>query len=394
MEEKKVIAPASLYGIQNSNRIGIHLWGKNQFNSSLPAALACWMRDHKINPVYISLKNDLTTSASDVAFSFDDVFNTKEPTKNLGFHFETAYDPYKAYDFDKLDHIDLVIKHNEEFLRPLEIKLTVVPDNATEKRKDESLWGAELVIRPDSTSYAALGIYHSLKNKSGEIIKLLEGAEQINDWDNKAEILNHKELIIDTLDDFQKKYCSCQQPFLMQPIWKTVGKSPELADHAFDIFIWSDMALCRLIIDQARNEIVAKEKQLAKLKLKAEKTGKPVPKKANKPEAVSRYLRASARLLRCLYDLFTKDKAHITRIFRGMSLGNQTDKECSLNGGVTNKYMKHQRLTKPSIRKEVLVELIRGGGEKLLSPERRFDATIYFTAHHLFEDIAQGESDK
>ena len=56
--------------------------------------------------------------------------------------------------------------------------------------------------------------------------------------------------------------------------------------------------------------------------------------------------------------------------------------------------MKHQRLTKPSIRKEVLVELIRGGGEKLLSPERRFDATIYFTAHHLFEDIAQGESDK
>src|SRR3989338_2060391 len=93
MEEKKVIAPASLYGIQNSNRIGIHLWGKNQFNSSLPAALACWMRDHKINPAYISLKNDLTTSASDVAFSFDYVFNTKEPTKNLGFHFETAYDP-------------------------------------------------------------------------------------------------------------------------------------------------------------------------------------------------------------------------------------------------------------------------------------------------------------
>ena len=148
-EDKKVPTLPSLYGIKKSNRMGAHLWGKNQFNSTFPTALACWMRDQKIKPVYISLNKDLTTSASDSVLSFDDVFNSKSPTEELEFHFETVYGPYKSYDFDKLDHIDLVIKQDGKFLRPLEIKLTVVPDNATEKKFDQLLWGAELVIRPD-----------------------------------------------------------------------------------------------------------------------------------------------------------------------------------------------------------------------------------------------------
>jgi len=98
-------------------------------------------------------------------------------------------------------------------------------------------------------------------------------------------------------------------------------------------------------------------------------------------------LRSSARLLRCLYELFVKNKTHIDRIFRGMGLGNQTDKECSLNGGVTNSYMAHKRLTNPIVPKEAISKLILGGGEKFLSPERRFDATIFFTAAHLFDEI-------
>ncbi len=394
MSDEKVVVLPSLYGIKKSNRTGIHLWGKNQFNSTFPAALACWMRDQELKPVYISLNADLKTQVSDEKLTFDDVFNSTAPTEDLDFHFETVYEPYKPYDFDKLDHIDLVVKQDKKFLRPLEVKLTVLPDNATEKRIDQASWGAELVIRPDSTSYAALGIYHSLKSKSAAIKKILESAEKISDWGNEAEILNHRHLIIETLDIFQSKYCSFQKPFLMQPIWKTLGKSPELDDNAFDIFVWSDMALCRLIIDQAKNELIAEEKKLEELEIKASKTGTPISRKSMKPEKVSRYLRASARLLRCLYDLFTKGKTHINRIFRGMSLGNQTDKECSMNGGVTNAYMKHPRLRKPIISKETLAKLIIGGGEKLLSPERRFDATIYFTAAHLFEALETNVENK
>lgn len=44
---------ASLYGIENSNRnfADPYYWGKNQFNSSFPIALTCYMRDQGLSPV-------------------------------------------------------------------------------------------------------------------------------------------------------------------------------------------------------------------------------------------------------------------------------------------------------------------------------------------------------
>ncbi|EFL4562358.1 HindVP family restriction endonuclease, partial [Escherichia coli] len=38
----------SLYGLKNTNRKESDLWGKNQFNSSFPTSLACYMRDNKM----------------------------------------------------------------------------------------------------------------------------------------------------------------------------------------------------------------------------------------------------------------------------------------------------------------------------------------------------------
>jgi hypothetical protein len=67
-----------------------------------------------------------------------------------------------------------------------------------------------------------------------------------------------------------------------------------------------------------------------------------------------------------------------------MALGNQTDKEFSASGAVTNQYMKHPRLTVPKVHKSALAQIILNGGELQLSPERRFDATIFFTAAELF----------
>ena len=101
---------------------------------------------------------------------------------------------------------------------------------------------------------------------------------------------------------------------------------------------------------------------------------------------MSRYLRSSARTIRALSDLFVSNKIHVNRIFRQMALGNQTDKEFALSGRITRNYMNHPRLRTPILNKNLLKEIILNGGEKMLSPERRFDATIYFTASHLFEN--------
>jgi len=62
-----------------------------------------------------------------------------------------------------------------------------------------------------------------------------------------------------------------------------------------------------------------------------------------------------------------------------MSLGNQTDKEFAISGNKTHKYMACDRLTKPIIHKNQIKNIILGGGQKWLSPERRFDAIIYFS---------------
>lgn len=68
---------AALYGISHSNRNfkDPFYWGKNQFNSSFPIALCCYMRDNGLKAVGISMRPDLTTSVGEM--SFNDVFGTK-----------------------------------------------------------------------------------------------------------------------------------------------------------------------------------------------------------------------------------------------------------------------------------------------------------------------------
>jgi hypothetical protein len=314
------------------------------------------MRDERINPVYVHTSNGVII-ASDEKISFDDVFNSKAPNNLLHFDFESKFPGFCGYSYDALESIDLVVRDGKEGGRPLEVKLTVLPDQTTFSREEE-FWGCELVVRPVSVIYAALTIYHSLIDRKEEALKLLKvTAMGVSDWTNTSEILAHRTQILGSLESFLDAFSDSQVPLILQPIWKTQGKLPELADQAFDIFVWSNMALCRLFLNQAKSN--------------------------SETVKVSRHLRASARLLRCLYDLFSVGQIRRSEIVR-MALGNQTDKEFSASGAVTNPYMKHPRLTVPRIHKTVLSKIILNGGERKLSPERRFDATIFFTAAELF----------
>jgi hypothetical protein len=62
-----------------------------------------------------------------------------------------------------------------------------------------------------------------------------------------------------------------------------------------------------------------------------------------------------------------------------MAFEHQTDKEFAMSGRITRNYMRSPRRLKPALKKNILSDIILGGGEKLLSPERRFDQTVYFT---------------
>lgn len=348
---------SGLFGIKHSNRSVNDHWGKNCFNSSYPTATACYMLANNIPAIYIHLDNiagELCVVADEIPIN--EVFNCGSVNSdNLYFSFESVFEPYQQYSFDTIDGIDLVVKDlTGNYLAPLEVKLTVLPTDQT-SRQSEDKWGCELVIRSATTSYCALGMFDSVKDHSIHIREIFEDAcSSIQMWDNDFEMTHKMPTLCASINTFQKEYYHHQKPLLMQTLWKTQGKSPLLAEQAFDVVIWSDYAFSRLFIDSSMNA-------------------------AN---TMSRPMRATARLVRCLWELSKSGKIRMVDIYRQMAFGNQTDKEFAINGSKWRKYVSSDRIIRPILPNTIVNEIIEDGYIQRLSPERRFDQTLYFTILH------------
>ena len=337
------------------------MWGEKQFNSTFPAALCCYMKDKNLDAVLLSVDNAKVKSS---VLPISKLFNSTRSCANLYFSFESRFDSYKSVINDtSLERVDLVVSEAEKNedgaiiqgkqLRPLEVKLTVVPDNSTAE-DDESNWAPEIVIRPATTKYCAMGMALNCSDKRKEIRKIFESKlSSVSGWGNQTEARTILPTAIKCLEEFESKFSSREVPLVMQPIWKTQGKSPLLAEHAFDIFVWTDFALARLIIDQAKKSV-----------------GRP---------KVSRPARSALRLARFLYEYGRAGKAPIANIYDEMTYGYQSDKDFAVSGKVTATYMKHKRRHSPKLHRSTATKVILGGGAKRLSPERRFDQSIYFS---------------
>jgi hypothetical protein len=350
----------SLFGITHSNRnfVDAYYWGKNQFNSAFPLALACYMHSRDVPLMYVQYRNAKTTMLSEIGL--DQVFGSNLPTTELYFSFETRYEPFRQFVHDDLPAIDLVVSSNmnKQHFKPLEIKLTTLPDNTTEGLSEDQ-YGAELVIRSATTRYMALSMAQSVDSQRKRVREIFEPAfAKVRNWDSKSEMLGIAPAAVVALELFLNEFAAMQTPLLMQPIWKTVGKSPVLAQNCLDIFIWSDFALAHLFLDSARNAA----------------TGNGVP----------RQLRAALRLSRFIYERSRADKVYQAPIYDGMTYDNQNDKEFAISGTKSRTLMACPRLTQPIITKDEIKNIILGGGQKYLSPERRFDAILYFS-NDLFE---------
>ena len=350
--------PSGLFGIKHSNRNTTDPqkdhWGKNRFNSSFPTALACFMIEKDIPALYNKLvykDGKLQVETSEI--SLRNVFNSgKYSFDELVFDFETRYEPYQKYALDTIDGVDLIVKHIEgNYLSPIEVKLTVMPDNTTHNQPENN-WGCELVVRSATTSYCALGMFDSVQSEAQIVRGIFENTcSNIEAWTNNFEMSHKTASLSECINAFQRKYLSKQKPLVMQPIWKTKGQSPILADQAFDIVIWSDYAFSRLFIDRALEE-------------------------AN---AMSRDMRATARLARCIWELSKSGKTRLSEIYRVMTFGVQNDKEFAISGSGWRNYITSKRIENPVLHKDVIGDIIEQGFLEKLRPERRFDQTLYFT---------------
>ena len=342
---------SGLFGIEHTNRPDDQHWTKNCFNSSFPTALACYMMEKGIKAIYAKLAivdGSLKVVCDEI--SIRELFNCGDMhPPDLEFDFESRVEPYQAFSFDTIDGIDLVVRDTRgTYLAPVEVKLTVLPTSATAARQ-ESEWGSEIVVRTATTSYCAFSIWDAVKDNNRHIREIFETTcADIGSWTNDYEMSHKTQSLRDCIDSFEREYIDSQRPLVMEPIWKTVGQSPILSDNAFDIVVWSNLAFTRLFLETSIEG------------------------------TMSRPMRASARLARCIWELSKSGKIRVDEIYRQMAFGQQTDKEVSVPGDRWRRYITTDRTLSPAVPKSALNEIITPVYIDKLQPERRFDQTLYF----------------
>jgi hypothetical protein len=344
-----------LFGVTHSNRdfTQVDTWGKNQFNSSFPAGLTNFLASKKLDNVYLYLDTELKVKHGKI--STEQLFGINPNSDDLFFSFESPYTPYQQLVIGSLPRVDLVtqLRSNGQCLRPIEVKLTALPDNSTCNLSVE-YYGCEIVIRPDTIVYLACSIAINFRDNLADLADLIGNKfDTISDWTDGASVWPYITGMISAIDKIVLSAIDKQEPLLMQPIWKTNGKSPKLADNCLDVFVWSNFAFTQLFVDVARGEL---------------------SEGANK---ITRQVRTIIWLFKMLYDFSKQGQINHHKIIDELSYNTKNDKAFAVSGRITHRYMACTELTTPRIKQKEIKEIILGGGQTLLSPERRFDAIIY-----------------
>ncbi|MDE7326966.1 MAG: HindVP family restriction endonuclease [Lachnospiraceae bacterium] len=355
-----------LFGIVHSNRDYSlkDTWGKNQFNSSFPAALACYLYSKGMKAVYCTANTNMNKNI--IKIGIDELFGIDPLGDDIYFSFETQYTPFQKYVTGSIPRNDLVILSNGQCLTSLEIKLVALPDNPTCELSDE-FFGSEIVIRPDTIIYLACSFIHALNDDLVLIKELLcDVCHDINDWSEINSILPHTYGIYNAIKRIVCASYHNQIPIIMEPIWKTEGKSPKLSDHCLDVFVWSNCGMLLLFMPSESDFITA-------------------PNGIKHLKKIGRHERTMIWLFKMLKDYAENGHFDGRRIIDELSYNTKNDKAFASNGLRTHPIMTCPELTNPRITKQEIKNIILGGGQNLLSPERRFDAIIY-NSPDLFEE--------
>lgn len=351
-----------LFGIKYSNRdfTAKSSWGKNQFNSSFPAALTAFLYSKGMDCKYLLLNKALKIEHQ--LLNVADFFGKQPTSEDIFYAFETPFTPYQRLIIGTLPRVDLVIQCRKtgKCLTPIEIKLTALPDHTTCDLTEDK-YGSELVVRPDTIVYLACSIAQKLR-KNTKQLKTIFGDKysNIKDWADMEYIYPIVKYMIKDIDTICQMIKEEQSPLILQPIWKTIGKSSRLAENCLDVFVWSDLAFTRLFIDTAN-------KELATNKIR-----------------ITRQVRTAIWLFKMLYDFARNGQINYKLIIDSLSYNTKNDKAFAISGKITHKYMQSTELNQPRIQKQAIKKIIIGGGQDLLSPERRFDAII-FNSPELFD---------
>lgn len=345
----------ALFGIKNSNRDFSRKdsWSKNKFNSSFPAALIAYMGSKNIKCVYLKLSSSGKVIKDYI--SAQELFQTDPLGDDLYYWFETEFTPFKQYSIGTPPRVDLMLSNRAKtkIYSGYEVKLTTLPDEST-CNLNEDQYGSELVVRMPSIQFLACSISSIYNGKFDGLKKYFgkNGFGNVSSYMEAAQVNPRLGDIYKRLNDLIYDNIALQKPIMIQPIWKTLGKSARLADDCLDVFVWSDFAFTRLFM----NDIDLQPKDLT--------------------QSVNRPTRALIQLFFMLNEVSMKGCFHANDILQKLTYTKKNDKAFSVPGRKTNEIMKCVELHHPRIKKSEIKNIILGDGRNYLSPERRFDAAL------------------
>lgn len=346
---------ASLFGQKHSNRdySKEKYWGKNQFNSSFPASLVAYMSSKGIYPVYLQM--DKENQIKHGKISGTELFGIDPLSDDAYYNFEAGFFPFEKYyysDTEKKEHIDLVMQDLQKDIPVcgLEVKLTALPDNTT-ARQSEDLYSCEIVVRPPTICFLACSICKHYDSEDGKnrLRSMLLTIPKINHWEEASEVAPYYAKIKAAVMKVASDMAEYQTPLIMQPVWKTQGKLMRLADDCLDVFVWSNLATLLMCCAGDKDSLAGE---------------------------INRFQRALIWVYLMLLDFVNYGQFDYIRIVKQHSYGNANDKAFALPGKQSYCFLACPELTLPRIKKSEIKNIILGGGQNFLSPERRFDAVL------------------
>lgn len=171
-----------LFGIDRSNRdyTNPDTWGKNQFNSSFPASLACYLYSKGLKAVYYKADKNMNRDLRYIGI--DELYGVDPLGDDIYFSFETQYMPFQKYVVGSIPRDDLVILSKGQCVSSIEIKLVALPDNPT-CNLSEDKFGSEIVVRPDTIIYLACSFIQSYDDDPEAVKKAIgDAGKSIKDW--------------------------------------------------------------------------------------------------------------------------------------------------------------------------------------------------------------------
>ena len=353
LKEKKI--EPGLFGQdhKNSNRdyTQERYWGKNQFNSSFPASLVAYMSYKGIDPVY--LKTDADNKVVHTSITPSDLFRINPMAPNAFYNFEAGYVGFEKFYTGEREKIDLVMVDSatNESLIGLEIKLTAIPDNTT-KSLHEDEYSSEIVVRPPTINFLACSLCSCFLGTDGrnKLRELLGTVPQINHWEEIGAVLPHYGKILNAVLNVSRYLQKEQTPLIIQPVWKTKNGSAILADDCLDVFVWSNLSVIQMCCLQEADK-----------------------------SKINRLMRTIIWLYLMLFDYAVYEQFDYKRIVRLHSYNIANDKAFAISGIQSHALLRSPQLAHPRIGKREIKNIILGGGQNFLSPERRFDAVIVYS---------------